>query len=73
MAALGERIVDLEFNADGSVLVGVSASGLVGVWKTPIGRTPTARLAGVEDPAWQMVGRRLLVHEEGSWSVIDSR
>ena len=73
MAALGERIVDLEFNADGSVLVGVSASGLVGVWKAPSGRTPTARLAGVDDPAWHVVGRRLLVHEEDSWSVIDSR
>ena len=72
MAALGEQIVDLEFNADGSVLVGISVSGLVGVWKTPSGRTPTARLAGVEDPAWQIVGRRLLVHEEGSWTVIDS-
>ena len=35
VAALAAPVVDLEFSADGSTLVGISQRGLIGVWRTP--------------------------------------
>jgi WD40 repeat protein len=72
-AALDGPVVDLAFSRDGTVLIGVSESGLVGVWRSDRPQVGTLRLALPGDPARAALGPRSIVEDVDGPVVIDNR